>query len=80
MSGPRTVLMVLALATLVVAGEEVASRDGEEAQATGRNIRVTKFYQVPSKVFLYLNEGLSKIITKVNSQDVCCSVIGEPEL
>ena len=55
MSGPRTVLMVLALtlATLVMAGEEVESRDGEEAQAiqaTGRNIRVTKFYQVP--VFL----------------------------
>ena len=52
MSGPRTVLMVLAL-TLVVAGEEVESRDGEEAQAiqaTGRNIRVTKFYQVPSQV------------------------------
>ena len=52
MSGPRTVLMVLAL-TLVVAGEEVASRDREEAQATqatGRNIRVTKFYQVPSQV------------------------------
>ena len=50
MSGPRTVLMVLTLATLVVAGEEVASRDREEAQATqasGRNIRVTKFYQVP---------------------------------
>ena len=52
MSGPRTVLMVLALtlATLVVAGEEVASMDREEAQATqatGRNIRVTKFYQVP---------------------------------
>ena len=61
MSGPRTVLMVLALtlATLVVAGEEVASRDGEEAQATGRNIRVTKFYQVPSEVSLFLNEGLS---------------------
>ena len=55
MSGPRTVLMVLALtlATLVMAGEEVESRDGEEAQAiqaTGRNIRVTKFYQVPSQV------------------------------
>ena len=53
MSGPRTVLMVLTLvtlATLVVAGEEVASRGREEAQATqatGRNIRVTKFYQVP---------------------------------
>ena len=55
MSGPRTVLMVaaLTLATLAVAGEEVASRDREEAQATqttqatGRNIRVTKFYQVP---------------------------------
>ena len=52
MSGPRTLLMVLALtlATLVMAGEEVESRDGEEAQAiqaTGRNIRVTKFYQVP---------------------------------
>ena len=49
MSGPRTLLMVLAL-TLVVAGEEVASRVREEAQATqatGRNIRVTKFYQVP---------------------------------
>ena len=46
MSGPRTVLMVLAL-TLVVAGEEVASRDREKAQASGRNIRVTKFYQVP---------------------------------
>ena len=49
MSGPRTVLMVLAL-TLVVAGEEVASRDREKAQASGRNIRVTKFYQVPIKV------------------------------
>ena len=64
MSGPRTLLMVLALtlATLVVAGEEVASRDREEAQdtqATGRNIRVTKFYQVPSEVSLFLNEGLS---------------------
>ena len=64
MSGPRTLLMVLALtlATLVVAGEEVASTDREEAQdtqATGRNIRVTKFYQVPSKVSLFLNEGLS---------------------
>ena len=47
MSGPRTVLLVLTLATLVVAGEEVASRDREEAQASGRNIRVTKFYQVP---------------------------------
>ena len=64
MSGPRTVLMVLALtlATLVVAGEEVEPRDREEAQATqatGRNIRVTKFYQVPSEVSLFLNEGLS---------------------
>ena len=64
MSGPRTLLMVLALtlATLVVAGEEAASRDREEAQATqatGRNIRVTKFYQVPSEVSLFLNEGLS---------------------
>ena len=61
MSGPRTVLMVVAL-TLVVAGEEVASTDREEAQATqatGRNIRVTKFYQVPSEVSLFLNEGLS---------------------
>ena len=64
MSGLITVLMVLALtlATLVVAGEEVASTDREEAQdtqATGRNIRVTKFYQVPSEVSLFLNEGLS---------------------
>ena len=52
MSGPRTVLMVaaLTLATLAVAGEEVASRDREKAQASGRNIRVTKFYQVPIKV------------------------------
>ena len=50
MSGPRTVLLVLTLATLVVAGEEVASRDREKAQASGRNIRVTKFYQVPIKV------------------------------
>ena len=61
MSGPRTLLMVLAL-TLVVAGEEVPSSDREEAQdtqATGRNIRVTKFYQVPSEVSLFLNEGLS---------------------
>ena len=52
MSGPRTVLLVLTLATLVVAGEEVASRDREKAQASGRNIRVTKFYQVPSEVSL----------------------------
>ena len=64
MSGRITVLMVLALtlATLVVAGEEVEPRDREEdqaTQATGRNIRVTKFYQVPSEVSLFLNEGLS---------------------
>ena len=64
MSGLITVLMVLALtlATLVVAGEEVEPTDREEAQATqatGRNIRVTKFYQVPSEVSLFLNEGLS---------------------
>ena len=61
MSGLITVLMVAAL-TLVVAGEEVEPRDREEAQATqatGRNIRVTKFYQVPSEVSLFLNEGLS---------------------
>ena len=60
MSGPRTVLMVLTLATLVVAGEEVASRDREKAQATqatqasGRNIRVTKFYQVPMVLTMVL--------------------------
>ena len=60
MSGPRTVLMVLTLATLVVAGEEVASRDREEAQASGRNIRVTKFYQVPSEVSL-MKVSLMKI-------------------
>ena len=66
MSGPRTVLMVLTLATLVVAGEEVASRDREKAQATqatqasGRNIRVTKFYQVPSEVSL-MKVSLMKI-------------------
>ena len=63
MSGPRTVLLVLTLATLVVAGEEVASRDREKAQATqasGRNIRVTKFYQVPSEVSL-MKVSLMKI-------------------
>ena len=62
MSGRITVLLALTLATLVVAGEEVEPRDREEAQATqatGRNIRVTKFYQVPSEVSLFLNEGLS---------------------
>ena len=51
MSGRITVLLALTLATLVVAGEEVEPRDREEVQdtqATGRNIRVTKFYQVPS--------------------------------
>ena len=60
MSGPRTVLLVLTLATLVVAGEEVASRDREKAQASGRNIRVTKFYQVPSEVSL-MKVSLMKI-------------------